>query len=200
MDRKTATVASSTPGRLWEHTKAVVRSLFSHREAIAVADYESVRGLFAVGLTESLKETPVESGVRNPAEFVLRSYLELYSRHAPEWIRTIILGSGPVSIRADVLVCLGRLPHGLIHPWGFDVAREALQSDAVEMRDAAVRALELWGVQKSVEILRFHASTRKEISWLAEYVRRVISDLAAREAIDAVPGPKGQTGDVERQA
>ena len=131
MDRKTATVAPSIPARWWEQTKAVVRSLFSHPEVTPVADYESVRELFVIGLTESLKETPVESGVRNPADLVLRSYLELYSRHAPAWIRTIVLGSGPVSIRADVLVCLGRLPHGLIDPWGFDVAREALQSDAV---------------------------------------------------------------------
>ena len=58
----------------------------------------------------------------------------------------------------------------------------------VEMRDAAVQAIESWGERDLIDVLRTHQEPEP---WLREYIQDVIDDLGAGKR--ASPPPASQT-------
>ena len=53
--------------------------------------------------------------------------------------------------------------------------RNALATDDIEIRDAAVHAAEFWGGAKIVDVLMSHNESEP---WLRDYIREVVDDLA----------------------
>jgi hypothetical protein len=58
--------------------------------------------------------------------------------------------------------------------WGIAVVKKALRHADVEVRDAAIRALEAWGGNESLQILQLH---RDPVGWINNYLLQVIADL-----------------------
>jgi hypothetical protein len=63
---------------------------------------------------------------------------------------------------------------GRVGAWGVQAARQAINHDDVEVRDAAIRALEKWGTLDCLDVLRQH---RDAEAWLHDYVQQVVQDL-----------------------
>ena len=74
-----------------------------------------------------------------------------------------------------MLKCIGRLRRDLVEPWGMIMARTGLAESSIEIREAAITALEAWGGRVSLEILQDH---KESTSWLARYIKQVIEDLS----------------------
>lgn len=122
-----------------------------------------------------LIEEPVEDGCTHPAEALLEKSLKT-NREAAVWIQSIFIDNHkkPV-IATGILKCIGRLQYSLVGPWGKLMAKTGLSEPYLEIRDAAVTALELWGDSESLEILKDHIESTP---WLARYIKQVIEDLS----------------------
>ena len=78
------------------------------------------------------------------------------------------------SFIASVLKSVGRLSVNEVNAWGSDLLEIALKNEDIEVRDAAIQALELWGTNSAVELLKSH---NEIIPWLKDYISKVIRDL-----------------------
>jgi hypothetical protein len=56
------------------------------------------------------------------------------------------------------------------------MASRGLSHTDLEVREAAIRALEMWGGQESIEILKAYIDSER-IAWLKSYVIQAINDL-----------------------
>lgn len=143
------------------------------------ATLEKEQANFNIQLLNSLKSEPVEEGYTHPAEEIIEKALHSSEPLAQGWLEEFYDAaaiSQPL-IAADTLKIIGRLEFGLAQPWGNAIALRALNHPNVHVRDAAVQALELWGGITSRKILEQHLKKEKE-TWLVEYIKQVITDLA----------------------
>lgn len=124
-------------------------------------------------LLELLHDQPVEDGLTHPGEAVLRGALRNYAAEVRAWLaeRTT---SGSAVERASLLRLIGRLPRLQAAPWGYDLVSSALKDDELEVRDAAIKAFELWRGQAALKILGQHVESEP---WLADHLRRVVEEL-----------------------
>src|SRR5262249_973271 len=122
-----------------------------------------------------LREEPVEDGYTHPTEGLLEKLLKT-NREAAVWIQTVFIDhhKNP-AIASGILKCIGRLRCDFVEPWGKLMVKTGLRESSLEIREAAVTALELWGDRESVEMLKDHTET---IPWLARYIKQVIEDLS----------------------
>lgn len=127
-------------------------------------------------LRASFHEEPVEDGVTHAAEGILESALlgDAYSGIL-DWISQATTDTSNPAHSASILRCLGRLSFGLSTARRVKIVDDALRTDNLEIRDAAVQAAERWGDKPLIEILIAH--DEPEV-WLAEYIEEVISDLS----------------------
>ena len=121
-------------------------------------------------LDRCFEEEPIEDGMEHPAERVL---LDLARGSGVAAILASRLREGSYRHRAALLRCVGRLPVGLAGEWGIPLAAAMLEDRDIEIRDAAIRALELWGAPAATDALRVH-SEKEPVKWLADYVRLVV--------------------------
>lgn len=130
---------------------------------------------FEQELLHLLMEEPVEDGYSHPAELVLDETLKA-NRNGALWVQTLFIEhhNNP-AIATGILKCIGRLRCDLVEPWGPIMARTGLLEPSLEIRDAAVTALELWGGSESLEVLKNHMESTP---WLARYIKQVIEDLS----------------------
>lgn len=133
---------------------------------------------FVTRLIASLEEEPIEDGRHHPAERLLAGVIER-SPDAALWISSFVrsTASRRPAVAAAAMRCLGRLSGGLISPWGVDLAMDSLRSRSVEVREAAVRALESWGGARAVSALRAYLPDER-VGWLRGYAEQVVVDLA----------------------
>ena len=125
-------------------------------------------------LISAIEAEPIEDGFCHPAEQVLRLSISENKPALVEWLHTIISGgSSPLS--ANLLRCVGRLQAKEVAGWGIALASKALQQVDLEVRDAAVQALELWGTPDSIKLLKTH---QEKVPWLNEYINRVVKELS----------------------
>jgi hypothetical protein len=130
---------------------------------------------FGQKLLYLLKEEPVEDGYSHPAELVLDETLRA-NRNGALWIQTIFIENhNNPTLATGILKCIGRLRRDLIEPWGRIMAKIGLSEPSLEIREAAVTALELWGDKRSLEMLKNHTESAP---WLARYIKQVIKDLS----------------------
>ena len=130
-------------------------------------------------LLESLDILPIEDCCGHSAERIMDEMLLAGDQGAKE-IGTLYRGNvdGRPSLSAGILRLVGRIERGLALPWGLEIVKDAIKRDDLEVRDAAVRALEKWGGPLALDILRA-ALTNETVSWMREYIRGVITDLSA---------------------
>lgn len=84
---------------------------------------------------------------------------------------------GVVSVTVRLLKCLGHIEYNKLRNIASYIVRQGLSSSNTEIREASVRAIELWGSQDLVIVLTDFVS--KETSpWLVNYINGVISDLS----------------------
>lgn len=125
-------------------------------------------------LSASLEDEPVESGFSHPGEDILRG---AFSSHAEKTSKALAHWFGDLcdADKAQALLLFGRTSHpeaaGLVRL----LARPCLQSSDLELREAAIHALEAVGGSGSRAILREH---RESDPVLRDYVARVVRDLA----------------------
>lgn len=77
------------------------------------------------------------------------------------------------SLTASIVQLLGRLSP-IAQSFRVPLIKHALQSKDIQLRDAAVQAIELWEDQSMIPLLRSH---QEPIAWLNEYVIEVLKDL-----------------------
>ncbi len=133
---------------------------------------------FTRKLLNLLDQEPIETGNRHPVERLIANSLQSYESMAINWIQAIYLRNFKrrPSISAAILRCVGRLDTVLTAPWGVGLAISGLSSPDVEIREAGVRALEMWGGIESLETLKVYIAIEQE-SWLKEYIQDVIIDF-----------------------
>lgn len=125
-------------------------------------------------LQQLFEAEPVEDGMTHPAEGLIERVLGQQRTAALAWLDE--LATRPdYEHRVALLRCLGRMPVMLAGDWGLSVMSRALRSEDMEVRDAAICALELWGTREAADILRAHHDPEP---WLAEYVAAVLQSIA----------------------
>jgi hypothetical protein len=133
---------------------------------------------FRHNLIDSLKEEPIEDGCPHPAEEIIKSTLLKYKAAAIDWIQSVYLKSiMQRTIAAGILRCIGRLSYEKTKPWGLALTISGLSHPHVEVREAAVRALEMWGGQESLEVLKDFENI-ESVRWLKAYIKQVVADLS----------------------
>lgn len=127
-----------------------------------------------------LCEEPIEEGVSHPADQLIKESLDADQVTCRDWLSRSLAENLYLrtSIAASILRCIGRLSSGQVGTWGIDVVEKAICSDDAEVRDAAIRALEKWGTDECLLVLRQH---RDPEGWLDDYVQQVICDLESGE-------------------
>jgi len=124
-------------------------------------------------LLDSLREQPVEDGVTHPGEAVLRTALRSYGAEVRAWLTDRVTSRSSAE-RAPLLRLVGRMPRLQVAPWGFSLVATALKDEDLEVRDAAIKALELWRGPVALKILGEHVESER---WLADHLRRVLEEL-----------------------
>ncbi len=125
-----------------------------------------------------LELEPIEDGYSHPAERIIEDALKRYKQAALTWIQSIYLKNiKRPAIAAGILRCIGSLKRTLAEPWGNVMAINGLSHPDMEVREAAVRALEMWGGRESLEILKIYIDI-EQIPWLKSYIKQVIDDLS----------------------
>lgn len=133
---------------------------------------------FVKEIPRRLSEEPIEDGVTHSAESIINEALEDFGHKAHEWLQDVFETNfvhRPV-VASGILRCVGRIDIAKVEHWGFTIASKGLKHDNIEVRDAAIRALEHWGSKKAVEHLRQYVIS-EPCDWLAQYAIGVIQDI-----------------------
>lgn len=118
---------------------------------------------------------PLEDGMHHKAEVIIEQALQSgEDERILEWLREFTSDDTQPVFAASVLRCLGRQEYLGTSSWRSALLRDALASDDVEIRDAAVQAAELWGDQEILPVLKSHSEPEP---WLQDYISDVIDDL-----------------------
>lgn len=145
-----------------------------YREAVgAVLDREKRR--IERFLYTAFDSEPLEDGMDHPAEDVIADALKINNKRQLLWFREFSLDSKRPAFAASVLRCLGRISELGTETWRVDLVRAALDTDNVQIRDAAVQAAEHWGDHGLIEVLQRHNDTEQ---WITDYIDMVIDDIA----------------------
>ena len=116
-----------------------------------------------------IEDYPVEDGYSHPAEEILKEVIFEDNIAFKEWL--LQLEKENEALFAEVLRLLGRIEPTQIEDWYLEIAKIALANPNIEVRDAAVQAIELWATPKAFSLLREHC---EQTSWLKEYIDRII--------------------------
>lgn len=130
---------------------------------------------FAAKLAIAFESDPLEDGKTHPAEQIIGKALRSSEgQRVLGWLRIFSLDVEYPSFAASVLRCLGRQASPGTASWRAGLIRTGLNMENAEMRDAAVQAVESWGEQDLVDVLRTHYEPEP---WLREYIQDVVDDL-----------------------
>ncbi|MDE0447231.1 MAG: hypothetical protein OXH96_11205 [Spirochaetaceae bacterium] len=128
-------------------------------------------------LSAAFEAQPVEDGVGHPAEQILERALNTGEQAAVlDVVSALCVDTARPGFSAATLRCLGRLTNPGSSVWRAALVRGALAHSDVEVREAAVQAVESWDGTDLIDLLQVH---REGEPWLAEYVREVTQDLRA---------------------
>jgi hypothetical protein len=125
-------------------------------------------------LYSSFQYDPVEDGYIHPAEKLLEAMLRYHRKEAKAWLSETILKPSKVTWAAFTLRCLARVEGDGDVQWRKELIKEALKHTDLELRDAAIQAIETWKNPELVPILRNHKET---VAWLRDYAAEVVSEL-----------------------
>jgi len=150
-----------------------VTMLFGDPEAVPTEDREKLSPLMRrrlAALTACIEAEPVEDGMRHLGE---RLITELVSAHETDEFVTGVLSLAPGSLKASILRLIGRVrvEDPAVRR---RIVEASLGSADVQVRDAAVQAVESWEDAGCIELLQQH---EEPVGWLAAYAQDVIRDL-----------------------
>lgn len=118
---------------------------------------------------------PFEDGMDHPADQIIENALHSSgSQDILDWLSAFSLDTERPSFASSVLRCLGRQTHIGTPAWCAGLVRDALATDDIEIRDAAVQAAESWGEKEVVDVLKLHNDPE---SWFQAYILKIIDDL-----------------------
>ena len=121
-------------------------------------------------LRAAIQAEPVEDGTSHPGERVIA---ETMAGNEAEGFVAAVLEVRPSSLQASILRLVGRVP--LRDPsLRRRIVSAGLCSADVQIRDAAVQAVESWEDADCIDLLREH---EEAVQWLADYIQEVITDL-----------------------
>lgn len=122
------------------------------------------------GIVTALDEDPIEDGVTHRAERALDAHLDQFGSMR---IVRAVSASASSARAAALLRLLGRSAR-VDTEQRKALVRWGLSSESVDVRDAAVQAVENWEDRSLLELLRGH---REPVAWLADYAANVVFDL-----------------------
>ncbi|MDE3001312.1 MAG: hypothetical protein OXU79_19725 [Gemmatimonadota bacterium] len=129
----------------------------------------------AIWLYSAFEDEPFENGMDHPADPIIEN--ELHSARDErilEQFGALCLDIECPDFASSILRCLGRQTDIGNAKWRAGIVRDALATDDIEIRDAAVHAAEFWGGTEIVDTLISHS---EPVPWLRDYIREVIDDL-----------------------
>ena len=115
----------------------------------------------------------MEDGYTHPLEEILEDALVRHPESAG-WILSAV-SEGERCESAALLRCLGRLTSPGSETWRSELIIAGLNNPEVEVRDAAVQAVENWDEDSLKDLLR--QQREEKVSWLDEYIRQVAGNL-----------------------
>ena len=119
--------------------------------------------------------TPVEAGMTHESERTLaRALSNCQDEDVLGWIAEFCTDFGRPSVAASILRCLANLHNPGTTEWRIKLVRNALHTGHIEIKEAAVRAVEHWGGSDLLTVLSSH---QEDVPWLREYIEGVIDDL-----------------------
>ena len=129
----------------------------------------------ALRLSRSFEMEPLENGMNHPAENLLADAIRRPDNGAmiariAEWCHD---ESRP-EFASSVFQCVARQEDPGTHSWRVAIVRRALNASQVQIRDAAVRAVDSWEDPQLLPLLETH---KESVPWLARYIRAVVDDL-----------------------
>ena len=117
----------------------------------------------------------LQDGEHHPAEDLVQEALRHPQKQLVlKWFQAWAVDASQPSFAASLLRCLGRQERLGTDPWRTELIREALSVGNVEIRDAAVQAVESWEDQELIQVLMGHDEPEH---WLKDYIQGVICDL-----------------------
>ena len=127
-------------------------------------------------IIRSIEDDGVEGGFNHAAEPLFRELLVNYGDDAVRCLSNAFSSPDtPRWVRPDLLRLLGRQEaKNVPSDWFSEVVRRALCSDEIQLRDAAVQAVELLQFDDALTILAEH---KESSPWLADHMARVVRDL-----------------------
>lgn len=126
-------------------------------------------------LMSDFVSAPVEAGMEHAAEHTLCKALSTDSdEDILDWIAEFCTDVERPSLSASILLCLANLPKPGTTEWRVNLVRNALGTGHIEIKDAAVQTVELWGDHDLAKVL---ASHQEVVPWLRDYIEGVIDDL-----------------------
>ena len=129
----------------------------------------------AISLSSAFEAEPFENGMDHPADQIIENALRsTRDERILEQFGALCLDIEHPSFASSILRCLGRQTDIGNADWRAGLVRDALATDDIEVRDAAVHAAESWGGGEIVDILISHNEPEP---WLRDYIREVIDDL-----------------------
>jgi len=162
---------------------SLARSLFPTGVSIPVSEPIERRSLDSQGmqsirllsrLVASIGIAPVEDGIVHPAEDMLTQLL--HTSGSQKLFEYMFRTTAQSQSRAAALLrLLGRIdvPDSSFRS---QLVRTGLASSNIQVREAAVSAVELWGDHATAILLERH---RENTPWLADYIDRVVRDIRA---------------------
>ena len=125
-----------------------------------------------------IEAEPIEDGIHHPIERRLKDELIKNPVITPDVIQKLFdEWSERPALASALLRCVGRCDLSVVGRWGVALASDALSHRNVEVRDAAVSALELWGGDVARQALQVHTE-HEPVPYLASYIRQVVQDLS----------------------
>ena len=135
----------------------------------------SERKRLAYRLRSVFEIEPLEDGMDHPADQIIENALRSSENQGIlDWLVAFSLDTERPNFASSVLRCLGRQTHIGTPAWRAELVRNALATNDIEIRDAAVQAAESWGGLGVVHALRSHNEPE---SWLQEYILEIVDDL-----------------------
>lgn len=127
-------------------------------------------------LLYAIETEPIEDGYTHPGEQIIRKALYSFKKDAIYWIQGIFHDNWRYpGVVAAILRLIGRLPAKIADPWAHILVINGIIHPSIEVRDAAIRAIELWDDPRFVDFLSAHRE--EQVPWLADYFDAVIADL-----------------------
>lgn len=130
---------------------------------------------FKFEVIHALNEESIEDGYSHPAENIIQEAINKYIPYAITWIQSLYIENlNNHKLAAGILRCIGRLNSNITKPWGSIMVTGALFHSDVEVRESAVRAIEMW---EDYSIVGYLEQRKEKVPWLADYIKQVINDL-----------------------